>query len=143
MSIVPMPRNYAYLIDAVNEKVIDRAMYNALMARNDRPSEVLQRAERLKTARELRYDSAADAARALRIAYPTYAGHENGTTGFKAKASLYARKFGVRLEWLWEGTEPMLPDEEDEVVALAKRIAQQDRNTVIKILRGFVPDGED
>jgi SOS-response transcriptional repressor LexA len=63
------------------------------------------RGERLKRARQdagFRY--AADAARALGIPYPTYAGHENGSRKFEAdEASVYARKFKVSVEWLLTG----------------------------------------
>jgi SOS-response transcriptional repressor LexA len=63
------------------------------------------RGERLKRARlDAGYRSAADAARALGIPYPTYAGHENGSRKFEAdEASVYARKFKVTVEWLLVG----------------------------------------
>lgn len=61
--------------------------------------------ERLAAARKAAgYETAADAARALGASYPTYAGHENGRSGFRHKtAAVYARKFGVSLEWLLTG----------------------------------------
>ena len=50
------------------------------------------------------YRSAADAARALGVAYPTYASNENGHSGLSAAAAeLYARKFKCSLEWLLTG----------------------------------------
>lgn len=62
-------------------------------------------ASRLMQAREeAGFASAADAARALGVPYPTYAGHENGSSGFRAKtAEIYARKYRVSLNWLLTG----------------------------------------
>lgn len=61
-------------------------------------------ADRLRHARELaRYDSAADAAKAMGVTYATYAGHENGSRGFKASAERYATFFQVDLNWLLTG----------------------------------------
>jgi SOS-response transcriptional repressor LexA len=46
----------------------------------------------------------ADAVRHLDVNYQTYAGHENGNSGFKtATAEKYARKFNVSLDWLLTG----------------------------------------
>src|SRR5690606_32355094 len=66
--------------------------------------------ERLAEARrQAGYASAREAADALGIAYPTYAGHENGSSGFRAdKGEIYAKKFKVRFEWLMRGTGPMV-----------------------------------
>lgn len=66
--------------------------------------------ERLVAARQhAGFVSAADAARALGMPYATYAGHENGSSGFRAdKGELYARRFKVRFEWLMRGTGPMV-----------------------------------
>ena len=45
--------------------------------------------------------SAAAASRLLKIPYPTYAAHENGTRGFgPEEADLYARTFKIDREWL-------------------------------------------
>lgn len=72
------------------------------------------RAIRLAQARKAAgYDSAADAARALGVKYPTYAGHENpnGRASFRADtAALYARKFRVSLDWLLTGRGNMSGD---------------------------------
>ncbi|MCP1832788.1 helix-turn-helix transcriptional regulator [Bradyrhizobium sp. USDA 4545] len=61
--------------------------------------------QRLAAARkDAGYPTAAAAAEALGVKQPTYLGHENGSRGFKkANAELYARKFGVSLEWLLTG----------------------------------------
>lgn len=61
--------------------------------------------DRLREARiAAGFPTAAAAARALGLPYQTYAGHENGKTGFKHEAAeRYARKFRVSLEWLITG----------------------------------------
>ncbi|MBP0438444.1 hypothetical protein [Tianweitania sediminis] len=66
--------------------------------------------ERLVAARKhAGFSSASDAAAALGVPYPTYAGHENGSSGFRAdKGEIYARKFKVRFEWLMRGAGPMV-----------------------------------
>lgn len=62
------------------------------------------RAARLKTAREALGISVADAAKSMGMKYPTYAGHENGTTPFtRDSAERYAKKFKVSLDWLLTG----------------------------------------
>lgn len=64
--------------------------------------------QRLRFARKRKFKSAAAAAKALGVEYPTYAGHENGNReNFIENAELYARRFGVTFEWLWTGNEPM------------------------------------
>lgn len=62
-------------------------------------------ADRLKEARKAAgFKSAADAANALNVAYPTYAGHENGSRGLTTEAlELYARRFKVSADWLLKG----------------------------------------
>jgi phage repressor protein C with HTH and peptisase S24 domain len=66
--------------------------------------------ERLRAAREAAgFKTKADAAKAVGVPYPTYAGHENGGRGaFKRdEAATYARVFKVNLEWLLTGRGPM------------------------------------
>lgn len=61
-------------------------------------------AERLVWARKRRFDSATEAADALRIPRPTYLAHENGSRGFgRVKAQRYSEFFRVNLEWLLTG----------------------------------------
>ncbi len=66
--------------------------------------------ERLVAARKhAGFETAVEAAEALGIPYPTYAGHENGSSGFRAdKGELYARRFKVRFEWLMRGSGQMV-----------------------------------
>jgi len=66
--------------------------------------------ERLRAAREhAGFATAALAAEAVGVPYPTYAGHENGSSGFpSSKGEIYSRKFKVRFEWLMSGRGPML-----------------------------------
>jgi phage repressor protein C with HTH and peptisase S24 domain len=56
---------------------------------------------RLKIAREKAgYKSAAKAAEALGMSYPTYAGHENGTRGLRKNIERYAQFYRVSVDWL-------------------------------------------
>lgn len=62
-------------------------------------------ADRLRQARqEAGFESVADAARALGVSYPTYAGHENGARGLRRDSlTKYARRFKVSVDWLLTG----------------------------------------
>jgi hypothetical protein len=64
--------------------------------------------------------SAADAARRLRVAYPTYASHENGSRGFGPEEAFhYARTFKVDREWLvWGVGNPRGPSITDKLAQL-------------------------
>lgn len=60
--------------------------------------------ERLALARRAAgFKSAVDAAEALHVKYPTYAGHENGSRGLRRNIEKYARRFGVTMDWLMTG----------------------------------------
>ena len=62
---------------------------------------------RLRYARETlaKIGSAAEAARKLRMQYPTHAAHENGSRGIKPhEVERYAKAFKVDREWLLWGT---------------------------------------
>lgn len=85
--------------------------------------------QRLTKAREhAQFDSAAEAAAALGVAYSTYAGHENDSSGFRAKSGeLYARRFRVNFDWLMTGKGQML--------------RQSERTIPIVGLAGAGPDG--
>lgn len=67
-------------------------------------------ADRLvKARRHAGFSSAAEAAEALSIPYSTYAGHENGDSGFRYKSGeVYARRFRVNFDWLMTGKGQML-----------------------------------
>lgn len=62
-------------------------------------------AARLRQARkDAGFHSAAAAAEALGVKYPTYASHENGSRGIESEAlQHYARRFGVSVDWLLTG----------------------------------------
>lgn len=64
--------------------------------------------------------SAAEAARKLRVPYPTYAAHENGTRGYgPEEADLYARTYKVDREWLvWGIGNPRGPSIVDKLAQL-------------------------
>lgn len=68
----------------------------------------MTKADRLREARnDAGFKFASEAARALGVKEPTYAGHENGSRDFDDdSAALYGRRFGVRPEWLIYGTGP-------------------------------------
>ena len=74
-------------------------------------------AERLTVARKhAGFASAAEAAEALGVPYPTYAGHENGSSGFRSKSGeVYARRFRVSFDWLMNGKGPMQATGERQV----------------------------
>ncbi len=95
--------------------------------------------ERLQVARkQAGYQSAADAAEATGVAYPTYAGHENGSSGFRAdKGELYARKFKVRFEWLMRGTGPMvdLATKYREILAIYDSLPPDLQSSYADVLR--------
>lgn len=64
--------------------------------------------------------SAADAARKLKLPYPTYASHENGSRGFgPEEADFYARSFKIDREWLvWGVGNPRGPSIIDKIAQL-------------------------
>ena len=60
--------------------------------------------ERLARARKAAgFPTAAAAAAALSMKYPTYAGHENGSRGMRANLEAYSRRYRVSLDWLLTG----------------------------------------
>lgn len=69
----------------------------------------MERNERLQLARKQRgYQTAIDAARAFGWNVNTYISNENGNAGFShKKAKVYAAAFGVRSEWLFDGSGQM------------------------------------
>lgn len=95
--------------------------------------------ERLVAARKhAGYETARDAAEALGIAYPTYAGHENGSSGFRSdKGELYARRFKVRFEWLMRGIGPMvdLAAKHQEILTIFDSLPPDLQDSYADILR--------
>jgi phage repressor protein C with HTH and peptisase S24 domain len=66
--------------------------------------------ERLGKARQLKYRSMSDAARAMGVPVSSYTSNENGTRAFgRDRATQYARHFGVSLDWLLTGRGEMQP----------------------------------
>lgn len=67
-----------------------------------------------------RLKSAAEAARRLKVPYPTYAAHENGSRGFgPEEADLYAKAFKIDREWLvWGVGNPRGPSIMDKIAQL-------------------------
>ena len=62
---------------------------------------IKEQAARLRALRKEFYPSATTAARALNVAVPTYSAHENATREIKDEfAKVYARHFGVNVDWL-------------------------------------------
>lgn len=95
--------------------------------------------ERLTVARKRAgFETAAEAAAALGVPYPTYAGHENGSSGFRAdKGELYARRFKVNFEWLMRGKGPA-PGDED---ANAKTVSSaEDIRELLQKIDGLKPE---
>lgn len=68
-----------------------------------------ERSERLRRARiEAGFETPTDALRAFGWSPNTYPHNENGNAPFSFnKAKAYARAFGVRAEWLYDGSGPM------------------------------------
>lgn len=101
--------------------------------------------ERLIAARKhAGFESAKDAATALAIAYPTYAGHENGSSGFRAdKGRRYAKRFKVRFEWLMTGVGPMTDasSKHREVLELYDSLPPELQASYLAILRTLATPG--
>ena len=94
--------------------------------------------ERLRTARKRLFDTAAEAADALGVPYGTYAGHENGSSGFRNdKGEMYARRFKVRFDWLMREFGPMTDDSPamEEFLTLVPRAEPEAVATALYVLR--------
>jgi|SRR5687768_545624 len=100
--------------------------------------------ERLQAARKAAgYETASDAARSLGVPYPTYAGHENGSSGFRANTgAVYARKFGVSFEWLMRGTGNMLKKKDsprlEETIEMLRAVDPEFQEVVAGFLRSRI-----
>lgn len=96
--------------------------------------------ERLTLARKRAgFETARAAAEALGIPYGTYAGHENGSSGFRAdKGELYARRFKVRFAWLMRESGPMADDDAalfEEYLDLLKNASDEALSAALTTLR--------
>lgn len=98
--------------------------------------------ERLTEARKRAgFTSALEAADAMGIKYPTYAGHENGTTGLRLEvAERYAKKFKVSLDWLAtgrgagpNGTDPNF----QELASIWPQMSEAAQKAIIDTARAF------
>lgn len=101
--------------------------------------------ERLTAARkQAGFETAKEASEALSVNYQTYAGHENGSSGFRAPTGRrYARRFKVRFEWLMNGDGPMtdLSSKHQEVLENFDRLSPELQEQYAGILRSLVkPD---
>jgi hypothetical protein len=90
------------------------------------------------------YESATDAAEALGVPYPTYAGHENGSSGFRSdKGLLYARRFKVNFEWLMSGRGPMVspahldPEENLRFALLEYGVPEADLDRAVAVIKAL------
>gem|GEM_PF-5087370 len=72
--------------------------------------------KRLIQARERKGMNAKDAAKALRMPYPTYKAHENGSRGGRRHAEKYAKFYAVNLKWLLTGQGSLKGDPIVEIV---------------------------
>lgn len=95
--------------------------------------------ERLIAARvHAGFETAVEAAAALGVPYGTYAGHENGASGFRAdKGELYARRFKVRFEWLMRGRGPMvdLSAKHDEMLQMFDSLSPEAQESVVRLMK--------
>lgn len=102
--------------------------------------------KRLTVARkQAGFDTAKGAAEALGVNYQTYAGHENGSSGFRAPTGRkYARRFKVRFEWLMNGDGPMtdLSVKHQEVLENFDRLSPELQEQYASILRSLARLGQ-
>lgn len=103
-------------------------MHNLLM-HNGFMSDLKDMADRLEFARILAgYPTVAKAAEIMRIAYPTYAAHENGSRGFFKRGARYAKFFSVNYTWLMQGTgqpRPGIPYSNQALPSVVDRSEEQ------------------
>lgn len=98
------------------------------------------RADRLKQARRLRYETAVDAAKAMRLPVQTYLSHENATNGYTRSVHRYARQFRVHVAWLLAGEGPMKIGDPDPIAALVEQIPPERRAAALRVLQAFVDE---
>lgn len=96
--------------------------------------------DRLKIARELAgYETAADAADALDIAYPTYSQHERSDRLPVEAGHRYADFFKVNFEWLMLGRGPMKRNQPDPLLDLYLGLPPTKQEQAIEFLK-FLQD---
>lgn len=108
-------------------------------------SNINEIARRLRDARiKAGYKTATDAAEALGIKYPTYAGHENGSRAIGNELTTYARRFHVSIDWLLTGKgkgpddkDPKSNNREKIFTDLFSQIKETDQDTVLKLLKSL------
>lgn len=94
-----------------------------------------EKARRLEQARNAKYKSKADAARALAMSESTYRAHENGQNEFHLEeAKVYGKKFGVNPLWLIAEIEVASPDGEE--LMLPSSVTREPANATVL---GLVP----
>lgn len=79
--------------------------------------------------------SPADAAEALGVKYPTYAGHENGSRKLGRNIDLYADRLGIRAEWLRTGQGPMKRGKKSLVEEIYDDLPKPKQEEAIKFMR--------
>jgi transcriptional regulator with XRE-family HTH domain len=95
--------------------------------------------DRLRQAREQAgFATKADAARALGEPLPTYYGHENGHRGGKRPSPetvmKYARRFGVSVEWLLNGTGLKKARNRPDFEVMYERLDEDQRAEVLRFM---------
>ena len=87
-----------------------------------------EQAARLRQARAAAgYETATEAAEAMREPVPTYTLHENGGRGYKAKAAKYAKQFKTTPEWLLWGRQAG-DARTNRINQALQRFSEQDRD---------------
>lgn len=87
---------------------------------------------RLRTVREQRYETAQDAAEALGMKYPTYAGHENGSRGITRNAAQrYADFFKVSYEWLLTGR-GLIKGKGNDLIPIVGRVGASSDGVIVQ-----------
>jgi len=87
--------------------------------------------ERIKLARERRFQTAKEASDYLRIPYGTLTGHESGSRGVKDRElRKYAGAYRVELAWLRYETGPMtnpsVSDQEMEIIEAFRKLPPEE-----------------
>ncbi|MVA47353.1 helix-turn-helix domain-containing protein [Agrobacterium vitis] len=96
--------------------------------------------ERLKTARlAAGFATVEEAAEAMGVNYQTYAGHENGRSGFKSDSVVrYCKKFKISTDWLLTGKGKGPRGEHDvawEIFLIASNLPQEELERAKRIMQ--------